>query len=149
MPLAQVVDERTSRRSECALPSWPTFDIGGCRLPVEGDGRYASPVQWNEVEVTNDGSREGNATNPTTAVLPAGFEPASEARKAPILDRTRLRERNGRLVEEAINPFGAAVSSLGANRKLLANLALRWRGCVARSRRSPSSRFSFPVSSSS
>src|SRR2546427_7133056 len=40
-------------------------------------------------------------------MLPAGFEPASEARKAPILDRTRLRERNGRLVEEAINPFGA------------------------------------------
>src|SRR2546428_13352479 len=38
---------------------------------------------------------------------PAGFEPGSEARKAPILDRTRLRERNGRLVEEAINPFGA------------------------------------------
>src|SRR2546428_587403 len=75
MPLAQVVDERTSRRSECALPSWPTFDIGGCRLPVEGDGRYASPVQWNEVEVTNDGSREGNATNPTTAVLPAGSRP--------------------------------------------------------------------------
>ena len=28
-------------------------------------------------------------------MLPAGFEPASEARKAPILDRTRLRERNG------------------------------------------------------
>src|SRR5438132_6329246 len=34
---------------------------------------------------------------PSLGMLPAGFEPASEARKAPILDRTRLRERNGRL----------------------------------------------------
>src|SRR5438105_3473109 len=34
---------------------------------------------------------------PFLGMLPAGFEPASEARKAPILDRTRLRERNGRL----------------------------------------------------
>src|SRR2546425_11301813 len=40
-------------------------------------------------------------------MLPAGFEPASEARKAPILDRTRLRERNGRLAGWAINAFGA------------------------------------------
>ena len=63
--------------------------------------------------------------SPMGIMLPAGFEPASEARKAPILDRTRLRERNGRLVEEAINPFGAAMSSGGPNRKLLANLALR------------------------
>src|SRR5438309_2803407 len=39
-------------------------------------------------------------------MLPAGFEPASEARKAPILDRTRLRERNGRLAAQAINVFG-------------------------------------------
>ena len=30
-------------------------------------------------------------------MLPAGFEPASEARKAPILDRTRLRERGRRV----------------------------------------------------
>ena len=39
-------------------------------------------------------------------MLPAGFEPASEARKAPILDRTRLRERNAGLVPGAINAFG-------------------------------------------
>ena len=38
-----------------------------------------------------------NAIVSKNSMLPAGFEPASEARKAPILDRTRLRERNGRL----------------------------------------------------
>src|SRR3990170_813655 len=37
-------------------------------------------------------------------VLPAGFEPASEARKAPILDRTRLRER-GRVSPEVHKCF--------------------------------------------
>ena len=37
-------------------------------------------------------------------VLPAGFEPASEARKAPILDRTRLRER-GRVSPEGHKSF--------------------------------------------
>ena len=39
-------------------------------------------------------------------MLPAGFEPASEARKAPILDRTRLRERKAGLVPNPINAFG-------------------------------------------
>src|SRR3972149_5823111 len=37
-------------------------------------------------------------------MLPAGFEPASEARKAPILDRTRLRER-GRVSPEGHKSF--------------------------------------------
>src|SRR3989475_2756790 len=39
-------------------------------------------------------------------MLPAGFEPASEARKAPILNRTRLRERKAGLVTRAINALG-------------------------------------------
>src|SRR6266705_4083932 len=42
------------------------------------------------------------------SMLPAGFEPASEARKAPILDRTRLRERKAGLVPGPINAFGNA-----------------------------------------
>src|SRR5438309_10795939 len=40
------------------------------------------------------------------SMLPAGFEPASEARNAPILDRTRLREPKGRLAGAAKNGFG-------------------------------------------
>src|SRR6266705_4566232 len=40
------------------------------------------------------------------SMLPAGFEPASEARKAPILNRTRLRERKAGLVSWSINAFG-------------------------------------------
>src|SRR6266852_4451575 len=43
---------------------------------------------------------------PRVRMLPAGFEPASEARKAPILDRTRLRERKAGLVPNPINAFG-------------------------------------------
>src|SRR5438876_2543381 len=43
-------------------------------------------------------------------MLPAGFEPASEARKAPILDRTRLRERKAGLVPGAINAFGGGLT---------------------------------------
>src|SRR5438128_9118633 len=43
------------------------------------------------------------------SMLPAGFEPASEARKAPILDRTRLRERMAALVPKPINAFGDAI----------------------------------------
>src|SRR2546425_13192332 len=39
-------------------------------------------------------------------MLPAGFEPASEARKAPILDRARLRERKAGFVTNPINAFG-------------------------------------------
>jgi hypothetical protein len=50
-------------------------------------------------------------------MLPAGFEPASEARKAPILDRTRLRERNGGLAAGTINAFGTAAVVNGINGK--------------------------------
>src|SRR5207247_2460608 len=62
---------------------------------------------------------------PNVRMLPAGFEPASEARKAPILDRTRLRERKAGLVPGAINAFGNETHSRHKNRKLLGRTHLR------------------------
>src|SRR2546426_5407661 len=111
-----------ARRLECGLNP-----RGFCQEPRST--RHTERVGVQPKLPSRDRKHSPRAANGAAcykiSMLPAGFEPASEARKAPILDRTRLRERNGRLVEEAINPFGAAVSSLGANRKLLANLALR------------------------
>src|SRR2546422_3566490 len=61
-------------------------------------------------------------------MLPAGFEPASEARKAPILNRTRLRERKAGLVPGSINAFGKRAPRAMQNRKLLGRTVLRQPG---------------------
>src|SRR5256885_8525821 len=82
-------------------------------------------------------------------MLPAGFEPASEARKAPILDRTRLRERKAGLVPRAINAFGNEIHGGWKTGNFLDAPSFGGRKCAARSRRSRNWRSSCAGSSSS
>src|SRR5438445_5283190 len=50
----------------------------------------------SEFSPLRDRRRHWCKSVPKNNMLPAGFEPASGARKAPILDRARLRERDAR-----------------------------------------------------
>src|SRR6267378_7455823 len=81
-------------------------------------------------------------------MLPAGFEPASEARKAPILDRTRLRERNGRLAGWAINAFGTRLPRIAGQRKLDGAFCFRRPRCCEAGQASRNLRSSSAASSS-
>src|SRR3989454_10785499 len=74
---------------------------------------------------------------PCGMMLPAGFEPASEARKAPILNRTRLRERKAGLVPRAINAFGNEIHGGWKTGNFFDAPSLGGRKCAASSRRSP------------
>src|SRR5207244_11761149 len=80
-------------------------------------------------------------------MLPAGFEPASEARKAPILDRTRLRERKAGLVPNPINAFGNETHTRHKTGNFLHALTFGGQECAARSRRSRNCRSSCADSS--
>src|SRR5436309_11649414 len=83
------------------------------------------------------------------SMLPAGFEPASEARKAPILDRTRLRERKAGLVPGSINAFGNETHTRHKTGNFLDAPTFGCRECAARSQRSRNWRSSCAGSSSS
>src|SRR5207245_3362296 len=83
------------------------------------------------------------------SMLPAGFEPASEARKAPILDRARLRERKAGLVPNPINAFGSETQGRSKTGNFLDAPTFGGRECAARSRRSRNCRSSCADSSSS
>src|SRR5438128_1795228 len=74
------------------------------RSPAGAAGMSYSIRQENRMR--RPGRFPGPRGVPSGMMLPAGFEPASEARKAPILDRTRLRERKAGLVPNPINAFG-------------------------------------------
>ncbi len=63
-----------------------------------GDKKHLLPENRPNVELLPADNKDLlPEKRPNVRMLPAGFEPASEARKAPILDRTRLRERKAGL----------------------------------------------------
>ena len=114
---------------------WQSHIVGGSYVYV------AAPIGPGLSEKTN-WERRGDKKhllpeNPLRIrMLPAGFEPASEARKAPILDRTRLRERKAGLVPNPINAFGSETQGRSKTGNFFDAPTFGGRECAARGRRS-------------